>query len=187
MKDLTKKAISTALRDLLLEKPINKISISDITEKAGVNRQTFYYHFRDIIDLLEWIFLEEEEKAIGDIKHFDTWQEAFLNIFMYFKKNKPYVMNLYKNIPLDMLNRYLYELVYPIIFSVVDEKSQEYIVNDDDIKFIVDFYMYAFVALVENWIKDGMEEDPKKIIDRLSILLKGTIDHSLTNLGKRKK
>lgn len=186
MSDLTKKAIAEALRDLLLEKPITKISIRDITEKAGVNRQTFYYHFRDIIDLIEWIFREEEEKAVGNNTHFDTWQEAFLNIFMYFKKDKPYVMNLYKNISLDVLNRYLYDLVYPIIFTVVDEKSQDYIVKDEDKKFITEFFMYAFVALVENWIKDGMEEDPKKIIDKLSVLLEGTINHSLTNLGKHK-
>ena len=54
-KSTTKKAIAFALKDLLSEKPLDKITINDIAEKAEINRQTFYYHFQDIVDLVEWI------------------------------------------------------------------------------------------------------------------------------------
>ena len=59
MKDLTKIALGESLRKLMAEKPLNKITISDITNECGCNRMTFYYHFHDIYELLEWA-LEQE-------------------------------------------------------------------------------------------------------------------------------
>ena len=58
-KSTTKKAIAFALKDLLSEKPLDKITIDDIAEKAEINRQTFYYHFQDIVDLVEWICITD--------------------------------------------------------------------------------------------------------------------------------
>ena len=43
----TKRALEASLKKLLLQKPLNKITINDITEDCGVNRMTFYYHFKD--------------------------------------------------------------------------------------------------------------------------------------------
>lgn len=54
-KATTKFAIAFAFKELLLEKSIDKITINDITEKCGINRQTFYYHFHDIYELIECI------------------------------------------------------------------------------------------------------------------------------------
>ena len=65
-KATTKKAISYAVKELLLEKPLNKITVNDITSKCEINRQTFYYHFLDIQDLIEWICFEDADKAIKD-------------------------------------------------------------------------------------------------------------------------
>ena len=55
MADLTKKALATALRDLLEEKSIDKISVHDITDSVGVNRQTFYYYFQNVYELIQWM------------------------------------------------------------------------------------------------------------------------------------
>ncbi len=55
----TKRALEASLKKLLLQKPLNKITINDITEDCGVNRMTFYYHFKDIYDLVDWIMVED--------------------------------------------------------------------------------------------------------------------------------
>ena len=65
MNQLTKDAIAKALTDLLQERPIEKITIKDITDCCGINRQTFYYHFSDIYDLMEWTLDKELRKALG--------------------------------------------------------------------------------------------------------------------------
>ena len=54
MSQITKRALASALKELLEHKPLNKITIADITEQCGVNRQTFYYHFENLMDVLEW-------------------------------------------------------------------------------------------------------------------------------------
>ena len=64
MAQTTKRALEASLKKLLPRKPLNKITINDITEDCGVNRMTFYYHFQDIYDLIEWICLEEGGQAI---------------------------------------------------------------------------------------------------------------------------
>ena len=60
----TKRALEASLKKLLLRKPLNKITINDITEDCGVNRMTFYYHFKDIYDLVDWILVEDATEAL---------------------------------------------------------------------------------------------------------------------------
>lgn len=65
--------LEASLKKLLLQKPLNKITINDITEDCGVNRMTFYYHFKDIYDLVDWIMVEDAAKALEEKPTFDTW------------------------------------------------------------------------------------------------------------------
>ena len=62
MSEITKRALATSLKKLLSQKELTKISIKDITDDCGIQRQTFYYHFTDIYDLVEWICLEDADK-----------------------------------------------------------------------------------------------------------------------------
>ena len=63
MSQVTKRALVASLKNQLLKKPLDKVTISDITDDCGISRMTFYYHFKDIYDLIEWAF-EEEASAI---------------------------------------------------------------------------------------------------------------------------
>ena len=180
----TKKAISYSLKELLLDKPLNKITINDICKKSSINRQTFYYHFEDIRDLVEYTTIEDANDALKNKDTYETWQEGFLSIFLLMKKDKVFINNIYHSISLDILQSYLYKLVYPIIYKVVDEKSSNKKVNEEDKKFITNFYMYSFVSLVLEWIKNDMKEDPNIIIKKVSSLLTGTIDSCIDNLKK---
>ena len=58
MSDITKRALEASLKKLLLQKPLDKITINDIAEDCGISRMTFYYHFKDIYDLIEWSCVE---------------------------------------------------------------------------------------------------------------------------------
>ena len=63
MSQITKKAIEASLKNLLLKKPFDKITINDIAEDCGISRMTFYYHFKDIYDLVEWACEEDVKKS----------------------------------------------------------------------------------------------------------------------------
>jgi probable dihydroxyacetone kinase regulator len=182
MAQTTKKALAESLKKLLEKKPLDKITVIDIVEDCEVNRQTFYYHFKDIYDLVEWIYTSEATKALGGKKTYDTWQQGFLQIFEYVLKNKVFVINTYHSANREHLQRYLYNETYILLIGVIEEKAAGMSVRDDDKAFIANFYKYAFVGLMLEWIRTGMKEDPSAIIDRLSILIHGDIADALEKL-----
>lgn len=181
MSQTTKWALEASLKNLLLQKPLNKITINDIAEDCGINRMTFYYHFKDIYDLVEWACVEDAAKALEGNKTYDTWQQGFLNIFNAVLENKPFIMNVYHSVSREHVELYLYKLTYDLLIGVVEEKASDMVVRDEDKKFIADFYKYAFVGIMLNWIKNGMKDDPQQIVDHLSILIHGDITRALNN------
>ena len=178
----TKKAISYALKDLLKTNPFNKITINDIAKHCDINRQTFYYHFLDKEDLVEWICKEE----MGNIVHFQdsnkTWQEKFLSVFELMLKERIFIINIYHSVSLEILRENLYRLVYPIIYEEIAKISEQDQIAEQEKIFITDFYKYAFVAIVLEWVKNDMQEDPKELVDKVSNLVTGTIKHACLSL-----
>lgn len=181
MSQITKRALAESLKKLLLEKPLDRITVSDITEDCGVSRMTFYYHFKDVYDLIEWTWLQEAERALDGQKTYDTWQQGFLQIFQLVQENRAFVMNLYHSISREQVERYLYRLTYQLLIGVVEEKSAGMSVRDEDKKFIADFYKYAFVGLMLDWIRGGMKGEPQVLIDRLSVLIRGDVEKALNH------
>lgn len=181
MSQTTKRALEASLKNLLLLKPLDKITIKDIAEDCGINRMTFYYHFKDIYDLVEWTCVEDASKALEGKKTYDTWKQGFLQIFEAVLANKPFIMNVYHSVSREQVEIYLYKLVYGLTIGVVNEKSTGMTIRDEDKKFIADFYKYAFVGLMLDWIKNGMKDDPHLIIDRLGSLVHGNITSALNN------
>ncbi|MFZ2538995.1 MAG: TetR/AcrR family transcriptional regulator C-terminal domain-containing protein [Oscillospiraceae bacterium] len=179
MSQTTKKALAASLKKLLTQKPLDKITVIDIVEDCEVNRQTFYYHFQDIYDLVEWIFISDASKALEGKKTYATWQQGFLQIFEYTLENKALILNAYHSISREQVERYLYDITYNLLIGVVEEKAIGMSVRNDDKKFIADFYKFPFVGMMLDWIRLGMKEEPKIIIDRLSILIHDDITRAL--------
>ncbi len=179
MSQTTKRALEASLKNMLLKKPLDKITINDIAEDCGINRMTFYYHFKDIYDLVEWSCVEDAAKALEGKKTYDTWQQGFYQIFEAVLANKPFIMNVYHSVSREQVEIYLYKLTYDLLIGVVEEKAKGMNVRDEDKKFIADFYKYAFVGLMLDWIRSDMKEDPGRIIERLSPLIHGDITKAL--------
>ena len=187
MSQVTKRALEASLKNLLLKKPLDKITINDITEDCGINRMTFYYHFKDIYDLIEWCCVEDAKKALEGKKTYDTWQQGFLQIFEAVLDNKPFILNVYHSVSREQVELYLYKLTYDLLIGVVEEKSAGMNVRDEDKKFIADFYKYAFVGLMLDWVKHDMKGDPHEIIEELSIVMHGNVTSALERFKTNKR
>ena len=179
MAQTTKRALAASLKKLLAQKPLDKITIVDIVTDCEVNRQTFYYHFQDIYDLMDWIFVSEATQVIQGKKTYNTWQQGFLQIFEYVLANRALITNAYHSLSREQMERYLYDVTYHLLIDVVEEQAAGIPVRQEDKAFIADFYKYAFVGLLLDWIRQGMKEDPKRIVNRLSILIHGDIGRAL--------
>ena len=179
MSQMTKRALAASLKKLLNQKPLNKITINDIAEDCGISRMTFYYHFKDIYDLVEWVCVEDAAKILEGKKSYDTWQEGFLNIFQAVLANKPFVMNVYRCVSRERIEQYLNPLIRQLILDVVEEKSAGMALDEGDKRFIAGFYEYAFVGVMLEWIGGNMKEEPAVIVERVSRLIHGNIVRAL--------
>lgn len=179
MSEITKHALERSLKKQLLQKPLNKITISDIAKDCGINRMTFYYHFKDIYDLVEWSCEEDARKALDGKKTYDTWQEGFYQIFQAVRENKPFIMNVYHSVSREQVEQYLYAVTYALIIGVVEEKAEGMSIRQEDKEFIAHFYKYAFVGLMLDWIRGDMRGDPNVIIGQLSQVIHGNIAAAL--------
>ena len=180
MSQLTKYALEQSLKKLLRERPLDKITIKDLVEDCGVNRQTFYYHFKDIYDLLEWIYKNE---VIDEIDNKDEeWQQRFLYIFKYVIKNKEFVKNTYNSISREYLLRFIYMQTNKLLIDFIDKESEGMNIKVEDKKFMADFYKYGFVGILQKWIEDGMKEEPEGIIRKLNNIIEGDFKKALEKM-----
>lgn len=179
MSQTTKKALAASLKKLLSGKPLDKITVTDIAEDCGVNRQTFYYHFRDIYDLLEWFFLSEATSTVEGNKTYDTWQQGYLQIFDRMLDNKSFILHTYHSVSKEELEKYLFDITHDFLMEVIEEKAQGTKATEKEKEFIATFYKYGFTGLLLGWIAGGMKEKPDEIIDNLSNLIQGDITKAL--------
>ena len=184
MNNITKNALEESLKKFLLQKPLDKITISDLTTDCGISRMAFYYHFKDIYDLVEWSCIEDASRALQGKKTYDTWQEGLQQIFEAVLENKPFILNVYRSVKREQVENYLYSLTYQLIEGVVEEQSENLRVTEEQKKFIADFYKYSFVGVMLDWIKRGMKEAPEEIANMVCVTMHGNIGNSLRNMEK---
>ena len=175
----TKRALEASLKKLLLQKPLNKITINDITEDCGVNRMTFYYHFKDIYDLVDWILVEDAQQALEGRQSVDDWNQAFLDILLKIQANKLLVLNVYRSVSREQVEQYLYKMVDPLLHEFADKESRDISIQDEDKQFVIDFFKYALVGVVLEWIRKDMKTDPVFLTERLDTMLHGGIRRTL--------
>ncbi len=183
MSQITKNALATALKKLLSKKELSKITISNITEECGVNRQTFYYHFKDIYDLLEWIFTNEVIEEI-DNEIEENWQQKFIYIFEYVIQNKEFIKNVYSSGSKEYFLKFAYKQTNLLIINFIKKEYKDKKIKEENKKFIANFYKYGFVGVMEEWIETGMKEKPQKIVSKLNDIIEGDMEKAIEKLSE---
>lgn len=183
--NMTKYALEESLKKLMLQKPLDKITINDLTTDCGISRMTFYYHFKDIYDLTEWACLEDASRALEGKKTYGDWQEGLTQIFEAVLENKPFIMNVYHCVSREQIENYLYRLTFDLIEGVVEEKAAGQSICEDEKQFIANFYKYGFVGIMLDWIKQGMRTDYHEIVEQIAVTLKGNVANSIDNFAKK--
>ena len=184
MSDVTKRALEASLKRMLLQKPLDKITIRDITDDCGISRMAFYYHFRDIYDLVEWACIADAARALQGKKTYDTWQEGLLQVFEAVLENKPFVLNACRCISREQMERFLFQVTYGLIRGVVDEQSRGAPLTEAQRAFIAGFYKYSFVGLMLDWIKGGMDESYRGLVRDISLTMQGSIANAVRNFSR---
>ena len=182
--DTTKQALANALKQLLQKKQITKITINDIAEACGISRMTFYYHFKDIYDLADWTLQEVLHTAIADNRTHDNWQQGFLNLLDVLKAHQPLILNVYRAIDREQVERYMCREVEALLLPVVEEQAAGLQISEKGKHMVAIFYTYAFMGIVLEWIQRNMQASPQEVADTTAAMIHSGFRNSLENMSK---
>ncbi len=167
----TKRAIADSLKELTKVKSFDKIGVTDITEKCGINRQTFYYHFSDKYELLKWIYYNDYFLPNLSELSFDNWSESLVNALNSMKNDYDFCINTINHTD-DYLKGYLADVADGVFTQAIEIVDHQSILNKESIKFFSRFFAYGLSGTIIEWMsKNDMETDPKKLAGYLAELL----------------
>ena len=179
MASTTKESLGAALKQMLTVKPIDKITVKDLVEICGVNRQTFYYHFDDVYDLLEWVFEEDANRVLPSEVVYEHWRDDGMMFFKYLADNSVFALNIYNSNSRIYMLRYFKRRLQGCIRSFAIIVSDGKNIDRTDFEFVVEFYANGVVGLISQWLDLGMQL-PKEITqDRFLKLLDNSVENML--------
>ncbi|MBR0385469.1 MAG: TetR/AcrR family transcriptional regulator [Erysipelotrichaceae bacterium] len=185
MANKTKTKLAQALRELLKKKPLSRITISELTDMCGVNRMTFYYHFNDIYELVEWGLQYELQKQTANSEVSQMARaDQLIHVFNAIKNDQETILNIYHSVSLEQMEHFLFSLTIDYVRKLVNDRLGYNRIGDREKNFIIDFYNYAFIGLMIKWFKHDMDEDPGVIVTHLDTMLEGVIELSIRNLSE---
>ncbi len=181
MSNLTCRALAAAAVSLLEERPLDKITVKDITDRCGLTRNTFYYHFQDIYALLGYIFKEEADTVLEKYSVREDWKGVFLDILTYLKKEKKMVEHVYNSSRQEELELYVQQVVgaYALQFIEIETAGQE--VSRHVKETVADFYRNAFVGATFQWVRDGMKITPSVMAALYDNMFRGTLKQAIAS------
>lgn len=176
MADFTKKAIRNSFLKLLNEKPLKQITVRDIVDDCGVNRNTFYYHFQDIPQLIETIIREDAEQIIAAHPTITTVQEYLEAAIGFALNNRNAIMHIYRSVNRDLYEQYQWRVCQHAAAAFIDQILTGRKVPDADRALLIDYVKCVCFGIVMGWLEDGMKNDIQAYADRLCELKQGDLE-----------
>ena len=147
-----------------------------------VNRQTFYYHFQDIYDLLRFFLDHETQVTVAGSAN---WQEALLRCFQYAREHHLIIFHVFRSNGRDYLDNHFFRLARAVSQGALRACSPDLTLEEPDLAFLSDFYMYALGGLIMGWLSDDMKEEPEALVERISRLLDGEFRRAAETFARR--
>jgi AcrR family transcriptional regulator len=174
-----------ALKDMMLSKPLEEINVTVLCDKCGCHRQTFYYHYQDIYDLLAAIFLNEEVEGMDEAA---TTKDSLYAFLEYTKANFSFLRSSYNSAAHDLVDDFFYGKILNKIFLLLSNKN-EYDLNKNAYrniarryaKIVGDEFGYCFKDV--NITPAKFDRSMKKFIDASL----STLFPALVELAKEEK
>ena len=182
MKDYTKKAIRDAFIELLETKQLKQITVKDIVEECQINRNTFYYHYEDIPDLLNTIIKENADRIVEKYPVVDSLDDCIMAVLDLALSNKKAVLHIYSSISRDVYESYQWK--------ICDYVSRKYIstitglkeLKDEHLDIVVDYTKCVVFGICTYWLENGMNEEIEEKIKILCNVKQGDLEETIKRI-----
>ena len=160
--NLTKKELAESLKRLASERLFEHITVGDFVKECGVNRQTFYYHFTDKYELLDWIYNNETFMPLTADISFENWDEKLLELFRIMKRNRSFYMNTIK-CSNNYFEEYLQKMLATLFRIAIDDLDVNNQVEEIQKNLHAKIFAYGLTGTIIEWAMNGMKEDEEKM------------------------
>ena len=182
----TKTALSNALKGLMENKPFNKITVSELTDQCGLNRKTFYYHFRDIQQLLKWTIEQDAVNTVMEYGKINSYKDAIKFAIGYISENKKLLSCAYNAIGHSALRYFFNNDFRELINGAIkhEEKQLEMNISDSFRDFLCSFYTETLTGMIVDIFERDNEYDTKQLSDYLNLTLTTSLPTVIKNAAE---
>ncbi len=168
---ITKRALASGLKELMKTKNFDKISVADIAGSCGLNRQTFYYHFQDKFDLVNWIYFNELISIVADGLTFENWDSQICEILTIMKRDQSFFQTTLKSSGNNGFQNYLIRITREVLLDIIRRLAENHPLSPENLSFLAEFYTFGIVGIIVQWAQNGMQENPQEISKNLRSLV----------------
>lgn len=190
----TKRDILFQLSEMLKEQRLDDITVKDLTERCGISRQAFYYHFSDIYAVLDWGLQQEFDRILAEaarefrVKPEEVvWEGLLERAEERMMGHRTIVLNTYRSIDRNYVNHRTMNAVRPIMLQEVRKTAADYEVTEDQVVFIADLLTMGLVSIFLNWLDMGMPSRTMEHLDDFRVAVNGSSEDMLRRLEQRNK
>lgn len=159
---ITKNALASSLKTLMTTKAFNKISVGEICQLCHMNRKSFYYHFKDKEDLLNWIFDTEFAELCSPDPCDGLWDELVI-LSNYLYENRAFYKKAFRIEGQNSPVSHLHSILYPLS----KERLRTLIKNEEITDFQVNFFADGIVCVVKRWITSSECISPEEFTSQI--------------------
>lgn len=172
VKKITVTALEQALKELMRQMPFEKITVSDITDRCQLNRQTFYYHFADKYALLARIYQQEIFEPFMVELTFENWNDHLRQMFCTMAEDPAFFKNAVLHAD-EEFQRFLFQSATALFRDAVAKLNLRsgLQITEEEQHFIADFFAYGITGTVLDWVRSGMRKTPEQLTVQLQHLV----------------
>ena len=159
MPPFAKREIKNSFIKLLTERPISQITVKDIVEDCGVNRNSFYYHFEDIPSLLEEIIVEMTAKVIENLPEESTFEEKVTAALQEINLNKRMIYHIYGSSNREFYEKQLMKICEHVTRTYIRSREYSERVDSKDLEFVISYLKCELFGQLIDWLNHDMSYD----------------------------
>lgn len=179
MPNRTKEMLAESLMKLLARRTLDKITIQDIVDDCGYNRQTFYYHFHDIYDLIDWIFAAQTQELIEKCRACGSLDVGVEAVIAYMRENRRLILNILRSVNGEKLLDNLYRSAQSIVLSALENHPGVQELSMDYRELVAEGFKYALAGLLIDWMRAGIPEDRVNKVRTMKAVYIGALEYAL--------
>lgn len=179
MPGFTKQAIRNSFMKLLNERPVSQITVKDIVQDCGINRNSFYYHYQDLPSMIEEIILKETDEIIRQHPTVDSLEEGLDVAVSFAMKNRRAALHLYNSSNRDLFELHLWRICEYAVDTYISTAFADSPIGAADKSMIIRYYKWSCFGAAMDLLRGGMKDDIQALFYRVGQLKKGMLEEMI--------